>query len=465
MLRGLSLTTRLTLFYALVSAIVLLGMGGFVSEAIDSHFVELDRYVLQDKIHLIQEIAARATSSADLGARLESGLESRNSDSFYLLVSNFAGVTVYASPGFRFPESLRAISGDSPQDMITWRAGEREYRAVGATLDLSSGARERLRILAVLDTRHHAHFIASLHKTIWLYVILAALLSGVLGWWAARSGLSPLRAMRARAQAVTAYKLDERMPVEAVPVEMADLAASLNDMLQRLQYDFQRLSEFSSDLAHELRTPITNLLTQTEVVLAQRRDEGAYRDILASNAEEFQRLARMVSDMLFLAKTEHGLFLPNRDRISLADETRALFDFYEAMADEKNISLQLQGDGHIDGDRLMLRRAVGNLLSNALRYAPPGSRVTVKIVESKRGSAENVSLSVGNTGPEIESEMLSRLFDRFFRADKSRVHPDADGAGLGLPITRAIVEAHGGSVYVASSVDETWFTLIFPKGK
>ncbi len=117
--------------------------------------------------------------------------------------------------------------------------------------------------------------------------------------------------MKARAQAVTAHKLDQRMPAQAVPVEMADLAHSLNEMLERLQRDFQRLSEFSSDLAHELRTPISNLLTQTQVALAQPRDAAAYREILASNAEEFQRLARMVSDMLLLAKAEHGLLLPH----------------------------------------------------------------------------------------------------------------------------------------------------------
>jgi two-component system heavy metal sensor histidine kinase CusS len=289
-------------------------------------------------------------------------------------------------------------------------------------------------------------------------VTLAALLSGLLGWWVARTGLAPLRTMKARARAVTAHRLDERMPAEAVPIEMADLADSLNDMLGRLQNDFQRLSEFSSDLAHELRTPISNLMTQTQVALTQPRNADTYRDILASNAEEFQRLARMVSDMLLLAKAEHGLLLPSTEDISLAAEAQALFDFYEALADEKGVSLYLTGEGHVAGDRLMLRRAISNLLSNALRYTPTQGQVRIEI----GATGELVTLSVENTGAVISPELLPHLFDRFFRADKSRAHPETDGAGLGLSITRAIVQAHGGTASVSSSDGKTRFTLAFP---
>ena len=247
------------------------------------------------------------------------------------------------------------------------------------------------------------------------------------------------------------------MPAEAVPIEMADLALSLNDMLQRLQNDFRRLSEFSSDLAHELRTPISNLLTQTQVVLAQPRGVAEYQDTLASNAEEFQRLARMVSDMLLLAKAEHGLLLPSTEEIVLQTEVSALMDFYEALADEKSVSLHCSGDGRVLGDRLMLRRAISNLLSNALKYTPADGQVVIAI----ESTPDTVFLRVNNTGPEIAAEHLPRLFDRFYRADKARTHAESDGAGLGLAITRAIVEAHGGKVAVQSFDGKTIFVLEF----
>ncbi len=457
MIERLSLTTRLTLLYSLVSALLLLGMAGLTAVAVDRHFEVLDRDTLHDKIELIQDSVAKAGTAADLQRRLDDALQ--NHPGLFVRVDDAAGSVLYASAQFSFPpELVRAHGVDSGPVFFAWLQGEREFRALSAAAPAHAGLRQDMRIWVALDTIHHAHFISALRAALWLYAGLAAGLSGMLGWWAARTGLAPLRAMKARAQAVTAHKLDQRMPAEAVPVEMADLAHSLNEMLERLQRDFQRLSEFSSDLAHELRTPISNLLTQTQVALAQPRDAAAYREILASNAEEFQRLARMVSDMLLLAKAEHGLLLPRTEPIDLADEVRALFDFYEALAEEKQIELRCSGAAVLSGDRLMLRRAISNLLSNALRHTPP--RGCVEVVIESRPSA--ISLQVGNSGSTIAPELLPRLFDRFFRADKSRAHPDTEGAGLGLAITQAIVQAHGGQAAVTSAAGRTCFTLSFP---
>jgi two-component system heavy metal sensor histidine kinase CusS len=206
-----------------------------------------------------------------------------------------------------------------------------------------------------------------------------------------------------------------------------------------------------------LRTPINNLLTQTQVSLAQKRDVSVYQDILASNAEELQRLARMVSDMLFLAKTEHGIELPNRETVSLIDEVRDLFEFYEALAEEKQIVMEADGNAHIVCDRLMIRRAISNLLSNAIRYSPPNGPVRVSVTQ---GDGQ-IQLCVHNAGPAIPAADLPRLFDRFYRAEKSRSNPDSEGTGLGLSIIRAIMEAHGGTASVASNDQMTTFCLCF----
>jgi two-component system heavy metal sensor histidine kinase CusS len=265
--------------------------------------------------------------------------------------------------------------------------------------------------------------------------------------------------MKRRAAAVTGQQLQERMPEDAVPIEMADLARELNEMLGRLQNDFQQLSDFAADLAHEFRTPISNLLTQTQVTLSTQRNLKTYQDTLASNAEELQRLARVVSDMLLLAKTERGVDLPHKESFSAAQEARELVEFYEAVADEKRILMSVEGDGRIYGDRLMFRRAVSNLLSNALRHAPVGGVVSVRIESSSR----EIGVTVENTGKEIPPDVLPRLFDRFYRADSARRHPASDGAGLGLSITKAIVEAHGGAVSATSDREWTRFRLVFPE--
>lgn len=450
MIRRLSLTSRLTALYAVVSAVMLIGVAAIISIAVDRHFMELDEETLHDKIQLVQGIVGKARSRQDLQERLDDAL--RNHPGLFVRIDNGADEVWYSSTELKLP---RLKDTEASQASLKWVDKEASLQGMGAPIIDNPMLNSNLRVLAAVDTVHHAHFIGQLQKMLGGYVVLAALISGCLGWWTARVGLSPLRAMKAKAQEVTASKLDQRMTAESVPVELADLAVSLNDMLARLQADFQRLTEFSSDLAHELRTPINNLLTQTQVTLSHERNVDNYQDILASNAEELQRLSRMVADMLFLAKAEHGLMLPSLERIALDDEVRALFDFYDALAEEKDIKLELTGNALVQGDRLMLQRAISNLLSNALRHARAHSTVSVTL------STEEtlVRLSVHNEGSTIPSEILPRIFDRFFRADKARAHLDSDGVGLGLSITKAIAKAHQGRVQVISINGETTFSI------
>ncbi len=454
----LSLTARLTALYTLVSATVLVGLGILVVLATSRHFVELDRNYLQDKIGLIKKIVRESPSPDLLSSRLDELLGSHHG----LFIDLRQGdLVVYGIQGNVFPPVLESTdSGATPTD---WTEGNLTLRGMSVRIDAQTLPRvpgpsgQPMQLLIALDIGHHMHFMHSLRQTLALYLLVAIPLSGLLGWWAARSGLAPLRIMKERAMTVTAHKLDQRMPVEAVPVEFAGLAQSLNTMLGRLQADFARLQEFSSDLAHELRTPINNLLTQTQVSLTKRRDVDVYQDILSSNAEEFERLARMVSDMLFLAKTEHGIELPHREVISLDHEVLSLFDFYDAVADEKHIRLKVTGEAKIMGDRLMVRRALSNLVSNALNHAPASTEVLVSIQNNR----DSIALCVRNSGATIAPEDLSRLFDRFYRVDKSRSHPESDGTGLGLSITQAIMAAHGGSVSVTSTHGQTAFCLLF----
>lgn len=451
----MSLTARLTILFSLSSAAVLLGLGVLIWLAIDNHFADEDYAVLGDNVRLIQKIAAEGPA-ASLPQRLGPVLE--HHAGFVAEVRAADGKRLYATQDFDFGMAQAAAAQlPAQRHAFTWEQGGQTYRGMRALAQVAPGQPGPLQVVVGMDTALHAHFMHAFRQSLAFYTALAALASGLLGWWAARRGLWPLRTMASRARAVTAHKLDERMPVDAVPVEMADLAATLNAMLERLQRDFTRLSEFSSDLAHELRTPITNLMTQTQVVLSQPREADKYRDVLASNVEELQRLSRMVSDMLYLAKMEHGISLPNAEPIEIADEVAALFDFYDALAEDKGVRLTLRGRGRITGDRLMLRRALSNLLSNALRHTPAGKGIVVEISPA----AAAVTVVVENEGDTIRPELLPSLFDRFFRADKSRARPESDGAGLGLAITQAIVAAHGGRIGVESEGGKTRFILTF----
>ena len=299
---------------------------------------------------------------------------------------------------------------------------------------------------------------AAFYEILWLAIAAGILSTGLFGWVAARRGLAPIREMTNVAQSITASRLHDRLPKAALPMELVDLAAAFNGMLSRLEESFRRLSEFSSDLAHELRTPIGSLMTQTQVALSRTRSSDEYREVLYSNSEEYERLARMISDMLFLAKSDNGLIVPHSETVDLAIEVRKLFEFYDALAEDQGVRLELTGNGTVDAERLMIRRAISNLLSNAINHTPRGGCVSVRIEPAED---QGVRLSVENPGAGIAEEHLSRLFDRFYRVDPSRQR-STDGAGLGLAITKSILAAHNGTVHVHSAGGLTRFDIAFP---
>jgi two-component system heavy metal sensor histidine kinase CusS len=228
-------------------------------------------------------------------------------------------------------------------------------------------------------------------------------------------------------------------------------------MLHRLEDGFERLSYFSADIAHELRTPITNLTTQTQVMLSKPRSNEEYKDILYSNLEEYDRMTKMVSDMLLLAQTEHGLIKPNKDVVAVNKEIKELLEYFELLADERNIKLVMKGPTiEIFCDKIMLRQALSNLISNAIRHSPNDDEVIVQ-TQSSQGS---ITIAISNHGEPVSKEHINRLFDRFYRTDPSRKR-DSQGAGLGLTIARSVIKVNGGDIIAESSNQTTRFTIVF----
>jgi two-component system heavy metal sensor histidine kinase CusS len=258
------------------------------------------------------------------------------------------------------------------------------------------------------------------------------------------------------AASVSARSLTTRLPVAQMPEELAELATTVNAMLQRLDDAFQRLSAFSADIAHELRTPLSNLLTHTQVTLTRPRSLEEYREALHGNLEELQWMAQMINDMLFLAKADHGLLVPGQTALALHDEVDALLEYYAPLAEDNEVQLLREGQAMLQGDRHMLRRALSNLLDNALRFTPAGGQIRVTLEPGLR-------ICVANTGAAIEAAALPRLFDRFYRVDPARREGSSEHAGLGLAITRSIVQAHGGSIRAQSQDGWTRFVIELPE--
>ncbi|OYY82273.1 MAG: two-component sensor histidine kinase [Hydrogenophilales bacterium 16-62-9] len=452
----LSLTARISLYFAAAACLVLLATGYFLSHVVETHFEEGDRHELNGKLELIQNLFRNAGNPHELDQlpqQLHDALVGHHG--MVVAVTDASGALWFATPGAAFPGALgkncQDRSSNCTEDALQqWQQGGIGYR--GLAVPIVAGAGQPFTVVLGLDIERHEVFMDTFRIVLAIAIALAALATAGLGWVVTRWGLAPLRQVTDMVSGISAEHLEDRLPDDRLPTELKPLATAFNAMLARLDDSFRRLSEFSSNIAHELRTPISSLMTQTQVALSSARDKDAYKEVLYSSMEEYERMAQMVGDMLYLAQTDNGLLKPGLEKIDLAGETQGLFDYFEAWAEERSVALTLTGSATVTGDRLMLRRALSNLVSNAIRHSPPGKAVHVSLshVDSK------AIVIVENAGPAIPAEHLPKLFDRFYRVDPSRQRK-GDGAGLGLAIVKAIVEAHGGSISVTSTDQATRF--------
>lgn len=464
-MRRMSLTLRLTLLFAAGSTVVLVVLGYLVGVSVQRHFVEIDRDELLGKIELVRHILAKPAAAADFSAirgRIDDALIGHH----HLLVriSDPEGRLLFTTEASRFPSDLLPLTpapaASAPPEIVTWMHEGHSFRGAMVNVDTPYVEAPRAVVTVAISIDHHVAFLDAFTRNLWISVALSILVITALGWVAAARGLTRLHEMAVVAQSISASRLHDRLDIETLPPELVDLADAFNGMLARLEDSFRRLSDFSSDLAHELQTPLSNVMTQTQVALSRPRSADEYREALYSSLEECDRLARTIADMLFLAKADHGQIVPRAEPIDLVDEVRELFEFYDALVEDRDVRLSCSGEGRLGGDRLMIRRALSNLLSNAIAHTPAGGRVEVLLDAEGPGLTR---IRVRNEGETIPPEHLPRLFDRFYRVDPARERATG-GAGLGLAITRSIVTAHGGTIQVTSSGNATTFEMRLPSG-
>jgi len=290
-------------------------------------------------------------------------------------------------------------------------------------------------------------------------VLITALVS-LLGWWIARRGLAPVDRLSQRAGALNPADPSLRMPTQDLPAELVGLMSAFNGALDRLQSAYERLSAFNADVAHELRTPLGNLIGQTQVALSRSRDVDELEDTLQSNLEELERLRTIINDMLFMARADQGALAANLAPLSLAALTHKTADFLDVLFEDAEVRLEVRGDAVVAADASLLGRAVTNLLDNAIRHGVDCRTVRVTIEPQDKA----VCLSVRNRGAPIPEAHLARLFDRFYRMDRAREHSD-EIHGLGLAVVKAIVTMHGGSVFARCEGGEVLIGFLLPKAE
>lgn len=278
-------------------------------------------------------------------------------------------------------------------------------------------------------------------------------------YWHVRRALRPLRELAAQTRAISPSGLDQRLSLADPAEELLPWIEQFNALMERLERAVAQLEAFNADVAHELRTPLAALIGHTEVALSRERPVEELRDTMLSNLEEAQRLAAMVNDMLFLSQADRGATARRGAVTSLAALAAQVVEFHEAMLEEAGLTARIDGDAQAAVDEPLLKRAIANLLGNAIRFAQPGSCVVLRIVPDE---AEQVRVEVENAGAAIAPQHLARLFDRFFRVDEARPGGGQSHHGLGLAIVAAIARMHAGRPLAASEGGSTrvGFTLV-----
>jgi two-component system heavy metal sensor histidine kinase CusS len=285
---------------------------------------------------------------------------------------------------------------------------------------------------------------------------LGGIASALIAITVTKRGLSPLAKMRRAFERIQPAHLSERIEPARWPPELRPLAASFDDMLGRLEDSFTRLSQFSADLAHELRTPIGNMLGEAQVALTRDRKPDEYRAVIESTAAECERLSGIIDNLLFLARADSAEQQVTRSTFNARSAVEKIVSFYETLAEDRHIEISCDGDAEIFADPILFNRAMGNLLDNALRFTPENGKIRIAIGALESGT----EISVSDNGPGIAPEHLPRVFDRFYRADSSR---SSSGTGLGLALVKSIADLHGGSAIIESDPGRgTTVKLTFP---
>ncbi|WP_129232720.1 MULTISPECIES: Cu(+)/Ag(+) sensor histidine kinase [Cronobacter] len=473
--RPFSLALRLTFFISLSTILAFISFAWFMLHSVENHFAEQDVSDLQ-QINTTMHGILQSSADPDekkISKIKESIASYRN---VAVLLMDPQGNTLFSSSqGAALRPAMKTADFSShrrTQDVFLWTVEDpvrpvhggpgmkmETYRIIASSGTATlQGKSQNYVLLTGLSINFHLHYLDALKKNLIAIAVVISMLIVLIIRIAVRQGHLPLRNVSNAIKNITSENLDARLEPARVPIELEQLVVSFNHMIEKIEDVFTRQANFSADIAHEIRTPITNLVTQTEIALSQDRTQKELEDVLYSSLEEYNRMTKMVSDMLFLAQADNNQLIPDRVMFDLSAEIIKVFDFFEAWAEERNITLKFNGvHCLIEGDPQMFRRAINNLLSNALRYTPEGQAVTVSIKEQEN----HFELMIENPGKPVPEEHLPRLFDRFYRVDPSRQRK-GEGSGIGLAIVKSIVEAHHGRVHVESDVRSTRFILSVP---
>lgn len=452
-----------TLAFRLTAAYALAGLFLVTLAIVSLYFVlvsELEKSTdlfLADKVHVLRTML-RDRPDDDEGLREEVELESaaRQYEQFYIRLLDDRNTPLLITPGMASQLDLAQLTAqthNTPGNTLRMKGRDgRAFRVISASAQVGASPSKADTLQIAVDVSQKEKLLARYRFWFWAILLTTFVFFPMAGYQIALRGIRPVEEMATTARHISSTNLRERILPEGYPFELASLAGTFNQMLDRLEESFERISRFSTDIAHDLRTPVNNIRGEAEVALARARTSDEYRDVIESCLEEAVRLSDLIGDLLFLARAESPLSTLHRERVDVGDLLRGVKDYYEASAAVGEVSLTaavVGGPVVAELDRTLLQRALGNLVSNALAHTPPGGAIVLET----SADPSTIRITVSDTGVGIPAEALPRVFDRFFRVDSARSH-GSGGTGLGLAIVKSIAQLHGGNVEIASQTGQ-----------
>jgi two-component system heavy metal sensor histidine kinase CusS len=451
-----SIASQLILLFTLAATLLLAcGLGVFYWIVVRHAFTE-DNAVLADKVDALQTSFEQRGGLAAVAAEINAG-GSRQRAPFLVRVLDSAGATVGQTTGMEalLPADIFPPAASREIAVPTEHRADEKLFALTTRQALAGG---QLFTIQVAQDRSSDEQVERRFGVLVLVVLAGSILASILiAIPVTRRGLRPLEEMKRSLERIGPTHLNERVASSNWPHELQPLAIAFDEMLKRLDDSFTRLSQFSADLAHELRTPVANILGEAQVALSRDRSSAEYRETIESTIGECERLSGIVDNLLFVARADAAREPVDRKRFDARAAVEKISAFYEMIAEDHHVAINCSGHGQISADPALFERAVGNLVDNALRFTPENGSIHIALAEH----ATDFEVAVSDNGSGIAPEHLPRVFDRFYRAESSR---GSDGAGLGLALVRSIVDLHGGSANISSELGRgTTVTLRFPK--
>jgi len=463
---GRTLAFRLTAGYSLCGLLLVLLATASLYWVLRTELDKSTDLFLDDKIHVLRTMLRERPEDED-ALREEVELESaaRRYQQFYIRLLDEHGVPIMTTPGMAEQLDLAQLASRTragSERSIAMAGRDRQpFRVTSVTIAVGTPPAHNDTVQIAIDISQEEELLARYRMWFWIILLATSVLFPLAGYRIARHGIRPVEEIAATARRITSTNLRERIRAEGYPSELASLAGTFNEMLDRLEESFERISRFSADIAHDLRTPVNNIRGEAEVALARSRTIDEYRDVLESSLEEAVRLSELIGDLLFLARAESPLTELHRENVDIRELLTTVRDYYDASATGAGISLVVN-DGaeplNAELDRSLMLRAVSNLVSNAIAHTLPGGTVTLAATNESAA----IFIEIFDTGVGIPAEALPRVFDRFFRVDPSR-SKTSGGTGLGLAIVQGILTLHGGNAEITSQLDcGTHVTLRIP---